>query len=239
MRGAVPVHGRRPAARDTAAPYGTIPAVRLLLALVPVVLGPGLAPTAQAATCDDSSTRAAAQRAADTRDPDGDGIYCENLPCPCSRAAGGQERLDASPRPRRQARSLQVVGSAHEEGRLQPARGRCPTPAARLERSTHEPSGPWSAAAATRPRSAMSPRRCAPVREPGLTATRDGAPSKPAVRGIAPSAPRDACTLRCSSRRRRPSPPSSSRRTTRPSRGPHSERSSTGRSGSRWWTDPI
>jgi len=29
-----------------------------------------------AATCDDYSTQAEAQRAADTRDADGDGIYC-------------------------------------------------------------------------------------------------------------------------------------------------------------------
>ena len=37
------------------------------------------------ATCSDYSTQAEAQRAADTRDTDGDGIYCESLPCPCLR----------------------------------------------------------------------------------------------------------------------------------------------------------
>jgi hypothetical protein len=37
-----------------------------------------------AATCADHSTQQAAQNAADTRDADGDGIYCEDLPCPCS-----------------------------------------------------------------------------------------------------------------------------------------------------------
>lgn len=42
-----------------------------------------------AATCSDYSNQAAAQRAADTRDADGDGIYCESLPCPCSTSAGG------------------------------------------------------------------------------------------------------------------------------------------------------
>jgi Deoxyribonuclease NucA/NucB len=42
-----------------------------------------------AASCRDYPNQAAAQRAADTRDPDGDGIYCESLPCPCSSAAGG------------------------------------------------------------------------------------------------------------------------------------------------------
>jgi micrococcal nuclease len=40
--------------------------------------------TAAAATCDDYSNQADAQRAADTRDADGDGLYCETLPCPCS-----------------------------------------------------------------------------------------------------------------------------------------------------------
>ena len=36
-----------------------------------------------AATCSDYSNQADAQRAKDTRDADGDGIYCEALPCPC------------------------------------------------------------------------------------------------------------------------------------------------------------
>src|SRR3954447_25139620 len=37
-----------------------------------------------AATCSDYPNQQAAQNAADTRDADGDGIYCEDLPCPCS-----------------------------------------------------------------------------------------------------------------------------------------------------------
>jgi hypothetical protein len=36
-----------------------------------------------AATCSDYTSQAAAQQAADTRDADGDGIYCESLPCQC------------------------------------------------------------------------------------------------------------------------------------------------------------
>jgi hypothetical protein len=51
-----------------------------------LVLAPGAsgAPIADAsATCSDYPNQAAAQRAADTRDADGDGIYCEDLPCPC------------------------------------------------------------------------------------------------------------------------------------------------------------
>ena len=48
--------------------------------------GLGLIPsTASAATCSDHSTQAEAQRAADTRDADGDGIYCESLPSPCAK----------------------------------------------------------------------------------------------------------------------------------------------------------
>ena len=46
-------------------------------------------PAARAATCADYPNQAAAQRAADTRDADGDGIYCEDLPCPCSTAGDG------------------------------------------------------------------------------------------------------------------------------------------------------
>jgi endonuclease YncB( thermonuclease family) len=42
---------------------------------------------ARAATCSQYSNQADAQRAADTRDADGDGIYCESLPCPCSKGA--------------------------------------------------------------------------------------------------------------------------------------------------------
>jgi hypothetical protein len=42
-----------------------------------------------AATCSASPNQRAAQRAANTRDADGDVIYCESLPCPCSPNAGG------------------------------------------------------------------------------------------------------------------------------------------------------
>ncbi|HEY4280355.1 MAG TPA: thermonuclease family protein [Conexibacter sp.] len=37
-----------------------------------------------AAVCADYPNQAAAQQAADTIDADGDGLYCESLPCPCS-----------------------------------------------------------------------------------------------------------------------------------------------------------
>jgi hypothetical protein len=52
----------------------------VVAALIAVVTLPS---SASAATCSDYGTQADAQRAADTRDADGDGIYCESLPCPC------------------------------------------------------------------------------------------------------------------------------------------------------------
>jgi hypothetical protein len=50
----------------------------------PVAVAPALA-----ATCSQYANQAAAQRAHDTRDADGDGIYCESLPCPCATGSGG------------------------------------------------------------------------------------------------------------------------------------------------------
>src|SRR3954447_140380 len=89
------------------------------LSLLVVLIGVGIWPAASvaeapvaraAATCADYATQASAQRAADTRDPDGDGIYCESLPCPCASAdgdrgatAGGEARKARKARePRRQ-----------------------------------------------------------------------------------------------------------------------------------------
>lgn len=62
------------------------PAVALLhaaflLGLTGSLVGP--APAA-AATCADYRTQAAAQATHDTRDADGDGRYCQDLPCPCA-----------------------------------------------------------------------------------------------------------------------------------------------------------
>lgn len=53
-----------------------------------------------AAVCADYPDQAAAQRAHDTRDGDGDGIYCEDLPCPCLKPGGastGGTRGGSSP----------------------------------------------------------------------------------------------------------------------------------------------
>ncbi len=56
-----------------------------LLALALIAAWCALTPaSAGAATCADFPNQAAAQHAANTRDGDGDGIYCESLPCPCS-----------------------------------------------------------------------------------------------------------------------------------------------------------
>ena len=52
-------------------------------------------PARAAAVCADFPNQAAAQKAANTRDADGDGIYCEDLPCPCAGPNGGS----TSPQP--------------------------------------------------------------------------------------------------------------------------------------------
>jgi len=57
-----------------------------ITALTAIALLPS---SASAATCSSYRTQAEAQRAADTRDSDGDGIYCESLPCPCLKPGTG------------------------------------------------------------------------------------------------------------------------------------------------------
>ena len=64
------------------------PLIAAVLTAAALLLGAATAP-AEAKTCSDYPNQAAAQRAADTRDADGDGIYCESLPCPCLKKAGG------------------------------------------------------------------------------------------------------------------------------------------------------
>src|SRR4051812_38088905 len=54
-------------------------------AIVLAVPGQARSPVASAAAvCADYPNQASAQRAADTRDSDGDGVYCESLACPCA-----------------------------------------------------------------------------------------------------------------------------------------------------------
>jgi hypothetical protein len=63
------------------------PLVLVVAAFAYIALG--TPPAARAATCGDYPNQAAAQRAANTRDADGDGIYCEDLPCPCLKPGNG------------------------------------------------------------------------------------------------------------------------------------------------------
>ena len=81
--------------------------VKSSLAFVAVILALGWSsPVASAAMCSDYSNHAAAQRAMDTRDADGDGIYCESLPCPClkpgedSGGGGGNPTPAPAPKPK-------------------------------------------------------------------------------------------------------------------------------------------
>jgi len=47
--------------------------------------------------CSDFANQAAAQRAANTRDADGDGVYCESLPCPCLKKGASKPTGTAAP----------------------------------------------------------------------------------------------------------------------------------------------
>jgi hypothetical protein len=78
-----------------------LPALMLALLGAAIVAGPAPVgpPPAQAATCASYADQAAAQRAADTRDADGDGVYCESLPCPCSTSGGASSPPPPPPPP--------------------------------------------------------------------------------------------------------------------------------------------
>jgi hypothetical protein len=66
------------------AKHGLLVAALIVAVMVWPTTTPAGAPAARAgATCADHPNQASAQRAKDTRDSDGDGIYCESLPCPC------------------------------------------------------------------------------------------------------------------------------------------------------------
>jgi hypothetical protein len=109
----------------------------------------GAEPQAHAsATCSDYPTQQAAQDAADTRDADHDGIYCEDLPCPCSResqAQHGRSTPAPVPTPRRRVHVGPSIAFRHHvrrshchsrnHGRL-PDRG-C-TPGAYYKRATRK-----------------------------------------------------------------------------------------------------
>ena len=68
------------------------------------LLGPA---SASAAACSDYPNQAAAQRAADTRDGDADGVYCESLPCPCLEPGGSSpDDQSSEPTPRSSCRRI-------------------------------------------------------------------------------------------------------------------------------------
>src|SRR4051812_30858562 len=83
-----------------------------LLTLAAALLAPSAAaaePLARtSATCSDYSNQADAQRAADTRDADGDGIYCEDLPCPCLKPGSGGGGSKPKPKPRKRAKGYKA-----------------------------------------------------------------------------------------------------------------------------------
>ncbi|CAB4336194.1 unannotated protein [freshwater metagenome] len=55
------------------------------------------ATTSSSGRCSDFATQADAQRAANTRDADGDGVYCESLPCPCLKNGATKPTETAAP----------------------------------------------------------------------------------------------------------------------------------------------
>jgi hypothetical protein len=77
-----------------------VAAMLVSAALLAAAPAPADSPVARAAaTCSDYSNQADAQRAADTRDADGDGIYCESLPCPCLKPGGTSPSPTPAPKP--------------------------------------------------------------------------------------------------------------------------------------------
>jgi hypothetical protein len=64
---------------------GRVASLILFVVVVLALVGAISGPPAYAATCADYSNQASAQHARDTRDADGDGVYCESLPCPCAK----------------------------------------------------------------------------------------------------------------------------------------------------------
>jgi hypothetical protein len=102
--------------------------VRLLpCAFVLVALG---APaSAHAATCADYPDQASAQGAHDTVDADGDGIYCESLPCPCLKPGdSGPSSPSSQPPPRPKLGRPRTFAPRTKTRGCRP-RGRLPDPA--------------------------------------------------------------------------------------------------------------
>jgi hypothetical protein len=108
------------------------PAVLLALAFAAPASPPPVAHAA--AVCADFSNQAAAQRAHDTRDQDHDGIYCEDLPCPCLKGGSAPSAPPVTHVVHRVRRSIQLGPVTQRSGCE--VRGKLPdprcTPGARL-----------------------------------------------------------------------------------------------------------
>ena len=95
----------------------TARAFRLLLAAACLVLagcGGGAGGPRATASCSGHPTQAAAQGAADTRDGNRDGIYCNELPCPC--AGPGAAAREAAAERRRTGRPTRLPGTTPPDG---------------------------------------------------------------------------------------------------------------------------
>jgi hypothetical protein len=68
----------------------------MFAAIAAVVIGLGGAAPASAATCSDFANQAQAQAAANTTDANHDGIYCNDLPCPCAGPSSGKTSGESS-----------------------------------------------------------------------------------------------------------------------------------------------
>src|SRR3954454_12342511 len=109
-----------------------------VLAVLCALVCLGAASSAQAAVCADFPNQAAAQRAHDTRDGDGDGIYCEDLPCPCLKPGSPKPAPKPAPSVPVLGRSIALapvtrLSGCHVRGKLPDAR--C-TPGARFAHAT-------------------------------------------------------------------------------------------------------
>ncbi len=101
--------------------------LRVLPIAVVLAAAVALPSPAAAATCADFQNQAAAQRAANTRDADGDGVYCESLPCPCSRAGGGSRTTKPPGRTSHRLGRTIRLGPVHHPGSCR-LRGPLPDP---------------------------------------------------------------------------------------------------------------
>jgi hypothetical protein len=111
----------------------------LVLGLLTAVALSGPPVAHPASVCADFANQAAAQRAHNTRDADGDGIFCETLPCPCLKPGGDSPAPVQAPEPAvRVGRSIALHAVTKHDGcRL---RGKLPdrgcTPGARFRLAT-------------------------------------------------------------------------------------------------------